>query len=303
MKKYDSFTEQLMLVTVLIETSSGKGTGFFYSIDLDDGKKSTILITNKHVINDNADEEVTIQFHLHQGKHNALESRTVKFKTKWIFHSTMDICFCFINPINEKLESIINTHLNIISISRDYIIDNCAEYAPLDELVMVGYPIGLYNQKYNYPIFRKGYIASDPSVDYSDDQSLKLPDHRIGIVDMACFPGSSGSPIFIYDKRRLISKGDGSFVLLPYQPKLLGILFAGPRYNVDGTIVIKSIPTVLSALINTRIMTNLGYYIKSQIIFELEDLSKMIISNNIESLSLSQADLILISSPEILDIK
>ncbi len=301
MKKYDSFIEQLMLVNVLIETPLGKGTGFFYCIDLDKGKKSTILITNKHVINYNSNEEVTIKFHLHQGKHNAFESKTVKFKTKWIFHPSMDICFCFIGPINEKLESIIRTRLNIISISRDYIIDNCGEYAPLDELVMVGYPIGLYNQEYNYPIFRKGYIASDPSVDYTDEQSLMLSDHRIGIVDIACFPGSSGSPIFVY-KKIIIKNEDGFLVQVINQPKLLGILFAGPIYNADGELTMDNIPIVLSPSVHTLIMTNLGYYIKSQILLEIENMSKEIITNNISTLSLTPEEFNLISDPQVFEI-
>lgn len=54
---------------------------------------------------------------------------------------------------------------------------------------MVGYPIGLADARNNYPIFRKGYTAAHPAVDFNED--------GIGLVDMACFPGSSGSPIYI----------------------------------------------------------------------------------------------------------
>lgn len=58
------------------------------------------------------------------------------------------------------------------------------DLSALEELVMVGYPIGLSDTRNNYPIFRKGYTSAHPAVDFNDD--------GIGLVDMACFPGSSG---------------------------------------------------------------------------------------------------------------
>lgn len=57
---------------------------------------------------------------------------------------------------------------------------------------MLGYPIGLADARNNYPIFRKGYTAAHPAVDFNED--------GIGLVDMACFPGSSGSPIYILNE-------------------------------------------------------------------------------------------------------
>lgn len=57
------------------------------------------------------------------------------------------------------------------------------DLSALEELVMVGYPIGLADARNNYPIFRKGYTAAHPAVDFNED--------GIGLVDMACFPGSS----------------------------------------------------------------------------------------------------------------
>lgn len=74
----------------------------------------------------------------------------------------------------------------------------------LEELVMVGYPIGLSDTRNNYPIFRKGYTSAHPAVDFNDD--------GIGLVDMACFPGSSGSPIFILNEGGYRDKR-GNFIL------------------------------------------------------------------------------------------
>lgn len=55
---------------------------------------------------------------------------------------------------------------------------------------------------------------------------------------------------------------------------LLGILFAGPQYNAGGDIVVKTIPTSKQVIeLNTRITTNLGYYIKAE---ELGEFQKFI---------------------------
>ena len=67
--------------------------------------------------------------------------------------------------------------------------ENLQDLSALEELVMVGYPIGLWDERNNFPIFRKGFTACHPAIDFNED--------GIGLIDMACFPGSSGSPIYI----------------------------------------------------------------------------------------------------------
>ena len=42
------------------------------------------------------------------------------------------------------------------------------ELSALEELVMVGYPIGLWDKNNNFPIFRKGYTASHPAIDFNE---------------------------------------------------------------------------------------------------------------------------------------
>lgn len=129
------------------------------------------------------------------------------------------------------------------------------DLSALEELVMVGYPIGLSDTRNNYPIFRKGYTSAHPAVDFNDD--------GIGLVDMACFPGSSGSPIFIFNEGSYRDK-HGNVRLGTSRILLLGILYAGPQYDARGEIVVKTIPTSKQVVeSNTSIMTNLGYYIKA----------------------------------------
>lgn len=139
------------------------------------------------------------------------------------------------------------------------------DLSALEELVMVGYPIGLSDTRNNYPIFRKGYTSAHPAVDFNDD--------GIGLVDMACFPGSSGSPIYILNEGGYRDK-HGNAYFGPSRVILLGILFAGPQYDARGDIVVKTIPTSKQVVeLNTSITTNLGYYIKAE---ELDEFQKFI---------------------------
>ena len=155
--------------------------------------------------------------------------------TRWIFHSTKDLCFCFINPLLAEVERITGKKVFYIA-NDDSVIatpKKLEELSALEEVVMVGYPIGLWDEKNNFPIFRKGFTASHPALDFNKS--------GIGLVDMAGFPGSSGSPIYILNEGAYTSK-NGAMVI-GRRIILIGILYAGPQYDAQGDIVVKTIPT------------------------------------------------------------
>ena len=128
---------------------------------------------------------------------------------------------------------------------------------------MVGYPIGLWDEKNNFPIFRRGYTASHPALDFNEE--------GIGLVDMACFPGSSGSPIFILNENGY-SDRDGNTYLGAKRIILIGILYSGPVYRAEGEVIVREIPTTNQAIWSTTsIMTNLGYYIKGAELHKFRD--------------------------------
>ncbi len=264
-----TLSEQLMFNTVRLVASDGStGTGFFYNFRIDD-KVIPILITNKHVVNNNPNEPMTFYLHLKTGDNESNENYPVQFVANWIFHSNQDLCFCFVNPLFQKVKMITGKEVFYIPIDDSIVAttQKLNELSALEELVMVGYPIGLWDSNNNFPIFRKGYTASHPALDFNNK--------GIGLVDMACFPGSSGSPIFILNELGYADK-KGAYNIAS-RIIFLGVLFAGPQYNAQGDIVVKTIPTQQQIRANTPVMTNLGYYIKST---ELEEFKKYI-SNNI----------------------
>ena len=92
-------SEKLMFTTVKLVASDGSsGTGFFYNFRIGEKVVPTI-ITNKHVVNDNPNETMTFHLHLKDGEKSSSSNYEVTCSTSWIFHTSKDLCFCFINPI------------------------------------------------------------------------------------------------------------------------------------------------------------------------------------------------------------
>lgn len=221
-----SISERLMFNTVkLVANNGSSGTGFFYNFSVGDNVCPTI-VTNKHVVNYNQNETMTFYLHLKTGENASDENYRVTYATTWIFHSTKDLCFCFINPAFQEVKN--KTGKEVFYIANDKSIiatpEKLNELSALEELVMVGYPIGLWDSKNNLPVFRKGYTASHPALDFNEK--------GIGLADMACFPGSSGSPIYILNENGYVDK-NGTHYLGGNRIILMGILYAGPQYNVQ----------------------------------------------------------------------
>ena len=252
-----SLTEQLMFNTVRIEAHDGSsGTGFFFNFK--EGELTIpVLITNKHVVNYNRNETVKFFLHLSEEDGTTTENYAITLQTEWFFHSKKDMCFTFINPIFEEVRKRTGKQVFYVA-NEESLIPNkvkLMELSALEEIVMIGYPIGLWDSKNNYPIFRKGYTASHPAYDFNTK--------GIGLADIAAFPGSSGSPIYILNENGYSDK-KGNTYLGARRIIFLGILYAGPTMNANGEISVVDIPTQQKVISRTSVMTNLGYYIKSE---------------------------------------
>jgi len=120
---------------------------------------------------------------------------------------------------------------------------------------MVGYPIGLWDNVHNFPILRRGTTASLPTVEFQGKPH--------GLIDMAVFPGSSGSPVLVVEQVPRVP-GQGPVFGGPGRELLLGILFDGFTYTTQGTIVPMEIPTSFSYVTETQIMIHLARYVRAR---------------------------------------
>lgn len=265
-----SVTEQLLFNTVRLKTDSGFGTGFFFSFKFGD-KVFPVIITNKHVIN--YDETKNVEFLLHVGENGKPtdENIPINYSANWIFHPSLDLCFCFVNPIFEQVKKTLNKDVFFIPITEELIWDyiKLEELQAVEDVLMVGSPIGLWDEKNNLPLIRKGITSSHPAIDFNRES--------VGVVDISVFPGSSGSPIFIINTNGYSDK-KGTNYLGASRIIFIGILFEGAFLKQEGEVAVVEIPTQQKAFSVTPSMINIGYYIKAKEILVLKSVAETIIN-------------------------
>jgi hypothetical protein len=130
----------------------------------------------------------------------------------------------------------------------------------IEEIVMIGYPNGIWDHVNNAPVFRRGATATHPNSDYCGKKEF--------MIDAACFPGSSGSPVLLYNFGNF-SDRNGNLVV-GTRIKLLGILYAGPQHTASGEIVFTNVLTTTKPVAISRIPNNLGLTIKSEKLRDFE---------------------------------
>lgn len=262
MKPVD-IAEKLMFATVRLVADNGScGTGYYYNVNCSKGSVP-VIITNKHVVNNNPNEVMTFHVHLTSDGESDAGNFEVKYAAHWIFHSKYDLCFTYVGGLFSTIEKITGNKVFYTYLDKSliYTDEQLRNLSMMESIVMIGYPNGLWDQSHNYPVFRYGYTASHPGYGFNEDD--------IGIVDVACFPGSSGSPILIVNEGGYRDKA-GGITFGTDRVVFLGTLFAGPVYSVDGQIIIKDIPTVQVPMSQSAIMMNLGYYIKAAALSEFD---------------------------------
>lgn len=232
------------------------GTGFFFRIH--DVNDADILVTNKHVIEGAKD----IQFALHKtsvdsggyvelGSHERISTSP----SDWLEHPdpTIDLC-CW--PVRSAAPSISSRGLFYRALSSAGIpaTDEMERYPTSLTIAMAGYPNGLWDEKHGLPILRRGVTASHPFVPFNGRSEI--------VVDIACFPGSSGSPI-VFDDRDYFASAF----------RFLGVLYAGPTISNEGEVLVAPIPTT-SKLVKVDSMMNLGYAVSANRVLELAELAR-----------------------------
>ncbi len=264
-----SITEKLLFSTVRLKTASGSGTGFFFNFKIGD-KTAPVIATNKHVVNNKTTESANFRLHVDDGGNPSDENIDINYNADWIFHPSLDLCFCFVNPLFEQVKTKLNKNIFFIPITEDLIWDDTRldELQAVEDVLMIGAPIGLWDEKNNLPLVRKGITASHPAIDFNRES--------IGVADLSVFPGSSGSPLFIVNTNGYSDKKGNSY-LGASRIIFVGILFEGPVFNQKGDITIQEIPTQQKISALTPSMINLGYYIKSKEMLVLKKMAEELI--------------------------
>jgi hypothetical protein len=270
-----SASEQISYSTVRIEVeyndgTTGTGTGFFFNFLEDTENKTHVpaIITNKHVIKNSKKGRFILTKANENGEPLDTEHYQVfydDFESFWKKHKDKDVDLCAI-PIANFLIDAEKKKVKVFyfPLNKNILVnkENLEEINALEEILMIGYPNGIWDNINNKPILRKGITASHPKFDYCGKKEI--------IIDAACFPGSSGSPVFIFNEGVFKTKtgrlSSGNRIIL------LGVLFAGPQHTATGEIEVVNVPTIQKPISISRIPNNLGLVIKAERILELEEL-------------------------------
>lgn len=250
--------EKLQHVTCLIRTNTGTGTGFIYNIAQNEKVSIPMLATNRHVIE--GATEISFRMTVCKDDGDPDFGNEVEFTMSidhWKMHpdSQVDLAMAAIGGLLQQATDV-GKRPFYIPLAADLIADESylKNMDAIENILMIGYPTGIFDQANNLPVTRRGITASRIGLRYNGRAEF--------LIDCACFPGSSGSPIFQFDTGPELTRS-GSMNMGGVRFKFLGILWGGPIYNVNGEIVAVPIETAIKAVPVTSIMTNLGFCIRA----------------------------------------
>lgn len=127
------------------------------------------------------------------------------------------------------------------------------ELTALEDVVVIGYPDGVWDSYNNLPVLRQGVTATHPKIDFEQKPEF--------LIDAAIYTGSSGSPIVLYKNSDVMMGRDLN--LGKDKPRLLGILSGVFHHIEKGTLESMPIPTVRKKLPVMHIPNNIGIAVKA----------------------------------------
>jgi hypothetical protein len=244
------------------------GTGFFFTFNSSKGN-IPVIVTNKHVIKDS--EKGILYFKTKDTtglpNYNKIEKIEIdKFKERWILHpdTSVDIAILPIAPI-------LNTYLKMgkplfyFGYEEQYIPNDSIRntICSIEDILMIGYPFGLRDTKNDLPIIRRGVTATPAYLNFNSLQEF--------LIDMSVYPGSSGSPVVIYNPMTFTTRNGGFY--MKGRLILLGINYATYARDFEGKIIPKASYNIEDSLIvKTPIPYNIGIVIKAERLLEFKSL-------------------------------
>ena len=254
-----------MYTPVRIETrypggATGAGTSFVFRDKSSHPDHQLFLVSNKHVVEGATDAIMYFTERDDSGQPKLGEPfflRNDMFDIQWHGHPDSEVDVC-VMPLSWQLSMMQRAgkaaFLNAISEDDVADLDILRNLDVTSPVLFVGFPNGMYDEKHYLPIFRRGYVATAPDLDFNGAP--------IFLIDASVFPGSSGSPVF--------TVGDSLIGGTPAL-KLLGIIAAVYTQPAEGRISWRPTPANQIPVPSIDQMIDLGIVFKSRCIQETID--------------------------------
>ncbi|EGQ9234492.1 hypothetical protein SN13_23495 [Vibrio alginolyticus] len=243
------------LVRTTVRVMAGKdgeepfsvGTGFYYKVQHpQSGNAKILILTNKHVIK-GADYIRFVHSYADSledvDEHNQPVGRIDKTEqlpiAPFVFdHPDPDIDLCAID-VTCALASLLNSgkKLRTMILDSSWMLEekDKSNVRDIEQVLVVGYPRGIWDHHNNMPISRIGNTATHPLANYQNKADF--------LIDVAAFQGSSGSPVFSYESPMFRQK-DGSFTP-GTKVNLIGVIWGVIESSVEGELKVMEIPSAL----------------------------------------------------------
>ncbi|MGZ8916138.1 MAG: S1 family peptidase [Methylobacter sp.] len=250
------------------------GTGFFYQITHPTSNLAKVVIlTNKHVVRNAA----VVQFVLssapsvadldaqHQPKGRTDHPIFCPLAGNLIAHPDPEIDLCAIDitiPYGQILQS--GRQLRSMCIDSSWLPSQQDRdgLRDIEHVLVIGYPIGLWDEHNNMPIARRGSTATHPMAHYSGKRNF--------LVDVAAFQGSSGSPVFSYEAP-MFRQPDGSFTP-GTKVNFIGVVWGVIERTVAGKLQAVEIPSALEQIPVLQASLNLAIALHSDAVRDLDEI-------------------------------
>jgi len=190
------------------------GTGFLVSRPINEKQGKVFLVTNKHVINKKEElrekaSAISLFFNIKEengsiaGKGIELRLSFENGKKRWIEHPERDVDVLCID-ITDLIVKYPQMEKKWATYSDFGIKDKLQELEVTigDDIMVIGYPMGLKHRTTNHPLVRSGIIATKIGDSLEDEIKEENGEIRKRIlrgflIDGATIPGSSGSPVVL----------------------------------------------------------------------------------------------------------
>lgn len=266
----ETIADKILYTTVKVSTFSGvdsigSGTGFFWRTRIDGDKEIISLVTNRHVLA--GADRIKVTCHISagalvqkpSGAFTKLEVVLVERDT--IYHPDPNVdllAIPFVSMLQTAREQGVPVHYVALQADTLPPAHAWAEFDSIEDVIMVGCPRGIFDEANNMPIARRGITATALGKRYEGRDEF--------LVDMACFPGSSGSPVFLHNQHGFFSRADNRYQIGHERFYFVGILYAGPTFTHEGEIVMNRAPSVEVAT-----TMHLGQVIRSSALEALDE--------------------------------
>jgi hypothetical protein len=268
-----TMAEQITLSTVRLECELARGrlrrgTGFFYRFYCGDGASQPAIVTNAHVVLDARQ----VSFHVFVGDSEALRREnghhriTVGDVSKAVIRHpdpTIDLCAILVDNefIASKAIGIV-PYFRVITKDIALTTEESELTSPIEDVIVVGYPVGLWDSVNNRPIVRRGITATPMDVDFDGKPEF--------LIDAASFEGASGSPVFLYQSHfGQTSEGVFTFFAAP-RTRFVGVLTESEEHSREAELTNVFATSESGATARVEVPLHIGHVVKARCLVDLE---------------------------------